>query len=72
MQTWNIDAKDLAVRAPELRTGDRVLLSGVIYTVRDAAHKRLMASIHEGGTLPFPLEGSAIYFAGPPWSSARP
>ena len=65
MQTWNIDAKDLAVRAPELRTGDRVLLSGVIYTARDAAHKRLMASIHEGGTLPFPLEGSAIYFAGP-------
>lgn len=42
MQTWNIDAKDLAVRAPELRTGDRVLLSGVIYTARDAAHKRLM------------------------------
>ena len=42
-----------------------MLLSGVVYTARDAAHKRLMELLDAGEPLPFPLEGSAIYYVGP-------
>ena len=48
-----------------LRAGDRVILSGVIYTARDAAHKRLVELMSAGGALPLELEGTAIYYAGP-------
>lgn len=48
-----------------LRAGDSCLLSGVIYTARDAAHKRLCALIEEGKELPIDLRDSVIYFAGP-------
>ncbi len=48
-----------------LRAGDTVLLSGVVYTARDAAHKRMMELLDAGNPLPFPLEGSAIYYVGP-------
>lgn len=48
-----------------LRAGDTVLLSGVVYTARDAAHKRLDELLDQGGDLPFPLVGSAIYYVGP-------
>ena len=48
-----------------LRAGDRVLLSGTVYTARDAAHKRLMELLDAGQPLPFPLEGSVIYYVGP-------
>lgn len=48
-----------------LRAGDRVLLSGVIYTARDAAHARMVAAIEKGEKLPFDPEGQIIYFVGP-------
>ena len=48
-----------------LRAGDRVLLSGTVYTARDAAHQRMMERIDRGEALPFALEGSAIYYVGP-------
>ena len=48
-----------------LRAGDTVLLSGVVYTARDAAHKRMCDALDAGETLPFNLEGSAIYYVGP-------
>ena len=48
-----------------LRAGDRVLLSGVIYTGRDAAHKRLYELIQEGKPLPVDLRGQVIYYVGP-------
>ncbi len=48
-----------------LKSGDRVLLSGVVYTARDAAHKRLIESIQQGAPLPFKLEGAVIYYCGP-------
>ncbi len=48
-----------------LHAGDTVLLSGVVYTARDAAHKRMMELLDAGEPLPFPLEGSAIYYVGP-------
>ena len=48
-----------------LRTGDRLLITGTLYTGRDAAHKRLAALIDEGRPLPIDLEGQIIYFVGP-------
>ena len=48
-----------------LKAGDEVLISGVIYTARDMAHKRLCEAIETGGDLPFQLEGAIIYFVGP-------
>lgn len=52
-------------RAARLRAGDRVLLSGTVYTARDAALKRIFALLDEGKEPPFPLEGAVIYYAGP-------
>jgi fumarate hydratase subunit beta len=48
-----------------LRAGDRVLVSGTVYTARDAAHKRLVEAIEAGRELPFDLEGQLIYYVGP-------
>lgn len=51
--------------AAKLRAGDSCLLSGVIYTARDAAHKRLCELLDRGGELPIELRDSVIYFVGP-------
>ena len=48
-----------------LKSGDRVLLSGTIYSLRDAGHKRLIALLEQGEALPFPLEDAVIYYVGP-------
>jgi fumarate hydratase subunit beta len=57
----------------ELHAGDRVSLSGVVYTGRDAAHKRLCAMLDNGESLPVDLAGQAIYFVGPcPAPPGRP
>lgn len=49
----------------ELKCGDSILLTGTIYTARDAAHKRLIELIEKGEELPFDLEGETIYYVGP-------
>lgn len=49
----------------KLRAGDTVLLSGVIYTARDAAHKRLCECLDRGEKLPIDVKDAAIYYAGP-------
>lgn len=49
----------------KLKAGDRVLLSGVIYTGRDAAHKRLFELLQAGKELPVDLRGQIIYYVGP-------
>ena len=54
----------------KLRIGDKVYINGVIYTARDAAHKRIVEAIDSGGKLPFDLNGQVIYYAGP--SPAKP
>ena len=59
-----VHTSQIAQIAPTLSAGDRVLLSGTIYTARDAAHKRIFALLDEGKELPFPLEGSCVYYAG--------
>ena len=53
-----------------LKIGDRVLINGVIYTGRDAAHKRLYDLLKEGKELPFDIHGQIIYYVGP--TPARP
>lgn len=53
-----------------LRIGDRVLISGAIYTGRDAAHKRLTDLIQAGKPLPLEIQGQIIYYVGP--SPAKP
>lgn len=57
-------------QAGSLRAGDRVRITGVIYTARDAAHARLMGLIERGEPLPVDLRGQIIYYTGP--SPARP
>ena len=54
----------------QLKSGDTVLLSGTIYTARDAAHKRLCEALERGETLPLNLQNAVIYYAGP--TPARP
>lgn len=49
----------------DLKAGDSVLISGTIYTARDAAHKRLIELVDNGKELPFDIEGSIIYYVGP-------
>ncbi len=49
----------------QLKVGDIVYLSGIIYTARDAAHKKLIDLMDEGKELPFDVKGSVIYFVGP-------
>lgn len=61
----SLNTAQAALWAKSLRAGQRVLLSGTVYTARDAAHKRIRALIESGGELPFPLEGAVIYYAGP-------
>lgn len=59
--TTPVTQEDLA----PLKAGDTVLLSGTVYTARDAAHKRMMELLDKGEPLPFPVEGSALYYVGP-------
>jgi len=49
----------------ELKAGDEVLLSGVIYTARDQAHSRMAGMIERGEDLPFDIDGQVIYYCGP-------
>lgn len=49
----------------QLKTGDRVYITGTIYTARDAAHKRLVELVEQGKPLPFDIENQIIYYVGP-------
>ena len=51
--------------ARSLKAGDSCLFSGVIYTARDAAHKKIVAMLQNSQSLPFEIKDSAIYYAGP-------
>lgn len=54
-----------AEKTKDLKAGDDVLISGVIYTGRDAAHKRLVELVNEGKQLPVDLKDAIIYYVGP-------
>lgn len=49
----------------QLKAGEKVFLSGYIYTSRDAAHKRFIDTLNEGGRLPFDIQNQVIYYCGP-------
>ncbi len=54
----------------ELKTGDNVLLTGIMYVARDAAHKRIVEALEQGKPPPFDIKGQTIYYMGP--SPAKP
>ncbi len=62
---YTLNASQLREYAPVLKAGDRVVLSGTVYTARDAAHKRIAAALKAGEKLPFDLKDAVIYYAGP-------
>ena len=49
----------------DLKAGESVLLSGTLYTARDAAHKRMVDAIERGEKLPFDIKGQTLYYTGP-------
>jgi len=64
MAEWDLNTAELHLLR-ELRAGDRVKLSGTVYTARDAAHKRIAQLLDKGEEPPFTFSGAAIYYAGP-------
>jgi fumarate hydratase subunit beta len=67
-RTVNLPLNDTVIA--ELKTGEDVLMNGVIYAARDAAHKRIVEALENGKPLPFELKGQTIYYMGP--TPARP
>lgn len=65
MERKCLHTNELQKIAKTLHAGDTILLSGTIYTARDAAHKRLFEVLDHQQPLPFALKGAAIYYAGP-------
>lgn len=65
MAEYIINISELDNYSSVLNAGDTVLLSGTVYTSRDAAHKRIFELLDNEEQLPFELKGACIYFAGP-------
>ena len=65
MKEYTINTAELKSYCTKLHAGDKVLLSGTVYTARDAAHKRIFELLSNGSPLPFDLKNSVIYYAGP-------
>ncbi|MHB8084526.1 MAG: Fe-S-containing hydro-lyase [Dehalococcoidia bacterium] len=70
METIKIKAPLDDKTVEKLKSGDQVLITGVIYTARDAAHKRLVEALDKGEKLPLDLKNQVIYYMGP--SPAKP
>ena len=62
---YSINTCELKYYIPKLNVGDRVYLSGTVFTARDAAHKKIMEQISENIATPFNINGAVIYYAGP-------
>lgn len=62
---YNLNVNQLRAYAKKLKAGDRVVLSGRVYTSRDAAHKRIVEAMENGKELPYDLKDAVIYYAGP-------
>lgn len=65
MSDLRVNTRDIAEVAPTLKAGQRILLSGTVYTSRDAAHKRIKELLDKGEPIPYPLENASVYYAGP-------
>lgn len=62
---YKLNTDELRCFAPKLKAGDRVILSGTVYTSRDAAHKRINEAMDNNQPLPYELKDAVIYYAGP-------
>ena len=60
-----IYTNEIKAAAPTLSAGEQILLSGTVYTSRDAAHKRIFTLLEKGEPLPYAMEGAVVYYAGP-------
>lgn len=60
-----LNTNQLREYASKLKAGDRVILSGAVFTSRDAAHKRITQQIQNNESLPYDLNNAVIYYAGP-------
>ncbi len=65
MKIHYLNTNSLRDNIPKLRFGDKVYLSGTVYTSRDAAHKRIFELLNSGEELPYNLLDTVIYYAGP-------
>jgi len=65
MQVKNVTTPITREAVKSLRAGDTVLLSGPIYSARDAAHARLVELVDKGGKIPFDIENAVVYYVGP-------
>ncbi len=65
LKEYYLNTNNINEWVEKLEKGDRVYLSGTIYTARDAAHKKIVALLNENKPLPFELRDSIIYYAGP-------
>ena len=65
MTEQRIHTSNLKQEIPKLKAGDKVLLSGTVYTSRDAAHARIFSLLDNGEELPFEIKDAVIYYAGP-------
>ena len=65
MREFSLSVNELRDACKELRAGDRVFLSGTVFTARDAAHKRIFECLEQQKPLPFLLRDAVIYYAGP-------
>ncbi len=65
MKTHYLNTSQFPKAIPSISAGDKVILSGVVYTARDAAHGRIMQMLNNGEELPFEIKGAAVYYAGP-------
>lgn len=64
-QTYHLTAPLSEADVVQLKAGDIVYLTGIVYTARDAAHKKLVDLLDAGQALPFDMQGAVIYFVGP-------
>ncbi|MDO5014848.1 MAG: Fe-S-containing hydro-lyase [Clostridia bacterium] len=60
-----IDLQNIASDLQSLKAGDMVLISGIAYTARDAAHKRFLQQLKAGEDLPIDIKNATVYYAGP-------
>ena len=65
MQKLSVNTNELRKAALSLSAGDEILLSGIVYTARDAAHAKLVELIKNNQQLPFDIKDAVIYYAGP-------
>lgn len=65
MSEYYLNISNINEWVGSLKAGDRVYLSGTVYTARDAAHKKIFELLDKGEKLPFELENSVVYYAGP-------